>query len=72
MKKLILLSIVLFGGSGITSNTIIAQSVGGYWEAPETCTGLDGITVMKCRPMPNGFCNVSGQVPCGYWAEILK
>jgi hypothetical protein len=48
-----------------------AQNVAnGYYEKHEECAVPEGVHVMKCRPMQNSQCNVSGQVPCSVWAEM--
>ena len=72
MKKSILICIALIASLFFTSRFTGAQNVAsGYYEKPENCDSPAGVVVMKCRLAVDSSCNVSGQVPCSLWAEIL-
>ena len=73
MKKSILTSVALVGLLFLSSFPIGAQNVAsGYYEKHESCSSPEGVTVMKCRRAIDARCNVSGQVPCSSWEEMLN
>ncbi|PRY87930.1 hypothetical protein CLW00_10550 [Mongoliibacter ruber] len=73
MKKSILLCFALVATISFTSRFSEAQNIAsGYYEKHESCNSPEGVTVMKCRPAVDAQCNVSGQVPCSAWEEMLS
>jgi hypothetical protein len=72
MKKIILFSLMLLGSISLISSFSEAQNIASdYYEKHETCSSPEGVNVMKCRPAIDARCNVSGQVPCSLWEEML-
>lgn len=72
MKKSFLISFALIGSLSFVSQFTEAQIVaGGYYEKTEACSSPEGVYVMRCRPALDSSCNVSGQVPCSLWEEII-